>query len=263
LPGRPGRWLAASVGANWPRARWLPRPLRLGRVIENLARDPAAAYFIDLCFLKPWDAQALMGSATEDPRDSAVYDTVTSAYRSCPSASDLQRAQYADLKIYLPNDPLVKVDRMSMAHGLEIRSPLLDRRVVEFAFRIPTERKFSLFRSKPLLRSLASRRLPADVVHLPKRGFTSPIGTWLAGPYAQRFEDDVLGPGSIVRDLVDVTLVRRLAGEHRVGAADHSYALWALWMLERWHATVHRQSPVHTGAASVVRRSPEFVKETL
>ena len=82
----------------------------------------------------------------------------------------------------MPNDPLVKVDRMSMAHGLEVRCPLLDRRVVELAFRIPAAPRNAGRQGKALLRELAKRRLPAALATLPKRGFTAPIGAWIARP---------------------------------------------------------------------------------
>jgi asparagine synthase (glutamine-hydrolysing) len=146
----------------------------------------------------------------------------------------VQRAQYADLKVYMPNDPLVKVDRMSMANSLEIRCPLLDHRLVELAFQIPADRKMPNGEPKSLLRSLAERRLPKKILSLPKRGFTAPVGSWLAGPYAERFRDDVLGPGGRARDVVDAGRVAALFDEHRSGRADHAYALWAVWMLERW-----------------------------
>ena len=116
----------------------------------------------------------------------------------------MQRAQYADLKIYLPNDPLVKVDRMSMAHSLEIRCPLLDHRLVELAFQHP-DRPQDAERTSPsrCCDGLAERRLPQKVVNMPKRGFTAPVGAWLAGPYAERFRGDVLGAGIARRDIVD------------------------------------------------------------
>jgi asparagine synthase (glutamine-hydrolysing) len=226
---------AAWLGARWPRARAFPRPLRLGTVLENLGRDPAGAYYADLCFLKPQDARALLGQApTRTPEDSPVYQQVTQPYRDCASTSAVQRAQYADLKVYMPNDPLVKVDRMSMAHGLEIRCPLLDHRLIELAFRIPTHRKMPNGRPKSLLRSLAERRLPRRVVGMPKRGFTAPVASWLAGPYAEAFRRDVLTPGARTRDIVDTARVARLFQDHRAGQADHAFALWAVWMLERW-----------------------------
>ena len=234
VPGQRGRKAAAWLGARWPRSRSLPRPLRVGNVLENLGRDPAAAYYADLCFLKPHDARALLGKPPDrDPADSAVFEQVTRPYRECPSDSAVQKAQYADLKIYMPNAPLVKVDRMSMAHGLEIRCPLLDHHLVELAFTIPTAAKLADGQPKSLLRGLAERRLPEDLVHRPKSGFSAPVGPWLAGPYAGRFRDDVLGPDSMSRDIVDQARVTRLFSEHLNGH-DHSYALWAVWMLERW-----------------------------
>ena len=157
--------------------------LRAGTVLENLGRDAASAYYADLCLLKPGEARALLGRDPDrDPRSSPIFEQVTAPYRLCSSASDVQRAQFADLKIYLPNDVLVKVDRMSMAHGLEVRAPLLDRRVVEAAFRIPAEHKLLNGRTKHLLRTLARTRLPAEVVDRRKHGFDAPIGRWIAGP---------------------------------------------------------------------------------
>jgi asparagine synthase (glutamine-hydrolysing) len=235
MPGSAARKAAAWLGARWPRSRAFPRPLRLGNVLENLARDPAGAYYADLCFLKPQDARALLGKApTRAPEESPVYEQVTRPYRECPSGSAVQRAQYADLKIYMPNDPLVKVDRMSMANSLEIRCPLLDHRLVELAFRIPTDKKMANGQPKSLLRALAERRLPKKILTLPKRGFTAPIASWLAGAYADDFRADVLSPASHARGMVDVARVGRLFDQHRAGAADHSFALWAVWMLERW-----------------------------
>ena len=175
LAGWLGRPLAARPA--------LPRPLRAGTLLENLGRDPAGAYYADLAFLKPADTRALMGLAPDgDVTKSPVYEAVTEPYRRCTSKDPLQRAEYADLKVYMPNDPLVKVDRMSMAHSLEVRCPLLDRRVVELAFRIPASRKQVGRQGKALLRALARRRLPGALWQLPKRGFTAPIGEWIAGP---------------------------------------------------------------------------------
>ena len=131
------------------------------------------------------------------------------------------------------NGPLVKVDRMSMAHSLEIRCPLLDHHLVELAFSIPPEAKLADGQPKSLLRGLAERRLPEDLVHRPKSGFSAPVGAWLAGTYAGRFREDVLSADSKTRDIVDRERVSQLFSEHQ-GGQDHSFALWAVWMLERW-----------------------------
>jgi asparagine synthase (glutamine-hydrolysing) len=179
-----------------------------------------------------------MGIAVEpDLSSSPIFAAVTEPYRRCPSRDPVQRAEYADLKIYLPNDPLVKVDRMSMAHGLEVRCPLLDRRVVELAFRIPATQKQCGGTGKVLLRTLARRRLPGRLWELPKRGFTAPIGEWLAGRYSSMFYDEVLRARTAVAAHIDVRELEHRFEQHQRGAADHGYTLWAVWVLERWLKT--------------------------
>ena len=177
------------------------------------------------------------------PESSPVYQAVTEPYRRCPSSSAVQRAEYADLKVYMPNDPLVKVDRMSMAHSLEVRSPLLDRRVVELAFRIPAEHKQIGREGKVPLRRLARQRLPGALWQLPKRGFTVPIGRWIGGPQADMFRDEVLGAGARLSGHLDARELARRFEDHRAGRGAHDYTLWAVWVLERW---LLRRSPLPT-----------------
>ena len=237
LPGTVGRHSARWLAGQWPRSKALPRALRLGTVLDNLSRTPAEAYYADLCFLKPAGARGLLGlTPSRDVTDSAVYDAVTAPYLRCPSASPVQRAQYADLKVYLPNDVLVKVDRMSMLHGLEVRSPLLDRRIVELAFRIPTATKMPALKAKHLLKTLARTRLPERISTLPKHGFTAPVGDWIGRTHAGKFRADVLDNGRSLSTWFDMRLLRTMFDDHRSGRADHSHALWAVWMFARWHA---------------------------
>ena len=241
MPGRLAP-LMAWLGRRWPRSPRLPRPLRLGGLLENLGTDPATAYYTDLTFFRPADARRLMGAAPDrDPTKSPVYHAVTDPYRRCPSADPVQRAEYADLKVYLPNDSLVKVDRMSMVHGLEVRSPLLDREVVEFAFRIPASRKHSFRQSKLILRELALHRLPKSFWRLPKRGFSAPIGNWIREVPGHMFEDEVLGSSALIGRWIDLKELTRLVTEHRAGTVDRGYILWACWLLERWLRTLEER----------------------
>lgn len=235
LPGSAPRGLARFLGRNWPRSRRLPKVLRLGTILENLGEDPATAYFADLCFSSPRDVRALLGrAASHDYRESPVYGAVTEPYKSCPSASPIQRAQYADLMVYLPNDVLVKVDRMSMAHSLEVRCPLLDHRVSEFAFRLPVDTKMPALRCKHLLKTLAAERLPPAVLQRGKHGFTAPVARWISGPIGQQFSDQVLTHRSAISSYVDIEVLRSWFQEHDRGHRDRSFALWAAWVFERW-----------------------------
>jgi asparagine synthase (glutamine-hydrolysing) len=242
------RWLPAFsapaaqwLGRQWPRHPRLPRPLRLGALLQNLGTNEADAYYHDLCFMKPADTARLLGAGTGT--DTASYAAVTDAYRACPSSCAVQRAQYADLKVYLPDDVLVKVDRMSMAHSLEVRCALLDHRLVEFAFRIPTATKLPAMRSKHLLRRIAARRLPPEVVNGKKRGFTAPVDTWMRSAVGRQCEEEVLDSASPLAGWLDMARVRTLLLQHRSGTRDHAYALWAIWMLHRW--SVSQAAPLN------------------
>ena len=255
LAGSAGRRALGWLGGRWPRNHKLPRAFRIGTLLENVARDPAAAYYFDLCFMKPNAARALVGlPAVSDLSRTRAYEAVTEPYRRCPSKSPLQRAMYADLKVYLPNDVLVKVDRMSMLHGLEVRAPLLDRRIVEFGFRMPIAVKMPRLRPKHLLRSIAATRLPRPILQLPKHGFSAPVGAWMAGPYADAFRDDVLWPGSATSMLLELPRVRTMFEDHLAERADHAHGLWAIWMLERWRglALTREREPVTPAQVSKV-----------
>jgi asparagine synthase (glutamine-hydrolysing) len=244
IAGPWGRRALGGLGRRWPTRHTLPRALRIGTLLENVARDPAAAYYFDLCVLKPNAARALIGlSPLSDLSQAQPYAAATDPYRRCGSTSIVQRAMYADLKVYLPNDVLVKVDRMSMQHGLEVRCPLLDRRIVEFGFRAPTRFKMPRWRAKHLLKSLAATRLPPELLRLPKHGFSAPVGEWIGSSYADRFRADVLRPGAAVSTMLDKERVGRMFDDHVAGRANHAYPLWAIWMLERWHQTARRPEP--------------------
>lgn len=244
-----------QAGAWWPVSPSLPRPLRLGTYLENVGRSAEEAYYSDLCFLKPQAARALLGIRQgRDPRDSPVYEAVTAPYRRCPSASAVQRAQYADLKVYLPNDVLTKVDRMSMQNSLEVRAPLLDRRLVELAFRLPERVKLPNLRAKHILKQIAAKRLTPELLTQPKRGFTAPLGEWIGKVYAGQFEAEVLRAGSSVSGLLDIKRVRATFADHVAGRADAGYAMWAIWMLERWAS--RQQTPLNAERSGASERQP-------
>ena len=226
----PVRPVVRALGALWPRAAWLPRPLRIGTLLDNLQVDEATAYYRDLCITKP----ALVETLFRNPTPSYIESFVTDTYRRPAGADPVQRSQYADIMIYLANDVLVKVDRMSMRNSLEVRSPFLDHKVVEFAVRLPTELKLRGTKGKYLLRELAKKRLPHSVAHGAKRGFTAPVKGWCTREYAPEFEREVLHASAAVASFLDQEKLRRLYEQTRSGARDFSPMLWTAWVLQRW-----------------------------
>ena len=144
---------------------------------------------------------------------------------------------YVDVKTYLVDDIMTKVDRMSMAVSLEAREPLLDHRLLELAARIPSSLKLKGGRSKYLLRRMLERRLPRTIVDRPKQGFAVPLGEWLRGPLAPMVDELLLTPRFTDRGIFDTSSVARLWRDHRSGRVDHRHRLWSLVMLELWFRT--------------------------
>jgi asparagine synthase (glutamine-hydrolysing) len=140
-----------------------------------------------------------------------------------------------DAETYLPEDVLTKVDRMSMAHSIESRVPLLDNDVIAFASTLPASLKIKNGRRKHVLKEVAATLLPADIVNRRKQGFGVPLGTWFRGNLPELFADTLLSPTSLQRGYFQPAFVRRIVDEHITGKRDHAFRLWQLVVFEKWH----------------------------
>ena len=136
--------------------------------------------------------------------------------------------------MWMTDDVLVKVDRMSMAHSLEVRSPLLDYRILEFAARLPAHMKIQNNKGKILLRNLAEKRLPQEVLNMPKRGFSIPAAQWLRNELRPMAEEAISRKKSIIQQILNPDKLKNLWHEHQTGSRDHSIFLWSLMMLDLW-----------------------------
>jgi asparagine synthetase B (glutamine-hydrolysing) len=151
--------------------------------------------------------------------------------------------QRADLGTYLPGDVLHKVDRMSLAHGLEVRSPFLDVDLAAFAFALPDRVRLPGRRTKPLLRDLALARLPPEVARAPKRGFGVPLDDWFRGPL-RKPALEVLESSALARaQLFRSRYWEPFWQEHQTGRAQHGERLYALLALEVWYLTFLAGAP--------------------
>ncbi|HET7417787.1 MAG TPA: asparagine synthase (glutamine-hydrolyzing) [Solirubrobacterales bacterium] len=161
-------------------------------------------------------------------------DLYRSRYAETAGAEPLARMQDVDLGIYLADDLLVKTDRLSMAHSLELRVPFLDQEVAEFAFSLPRKMKVRGFAKKRLLRSALEPLLPREVTHGRKQGFSIPIAGWLRGPL-EPFAREVLAPSAVARQgLLDPAAVTPILDRHCAGQEDLSRQIWGLMALTLW-----------------------------
>jgi asparagine synthase (glutamine-hydrolysing) len=157
------------------------------------------------------------------------------AFESIPFlAEPEEKMLYADTLSYLPEDILTKVDRASMAVGLEARAPFLDHRIVEFSWRLPMSQKLKGDTGKAILRSLGGRYLRSQVMKQPKMGFCLPVASWLRGPL-RSWAEDLLSEQSLSRQgILNVPAVRGLWRDHLLGKRRHERILWNLLMFQAW-----------------------------
>jgi asparagine synthase (glutamine-hydrolysing) len=238
LPAAVRTGLLGPLARIYPKTDWLPRPLRARYALQNLATTFERAYFADLSLFRPDEKRALLSPDLRSRLGSYdSFDVVNRHFDRTRDLDPLSRLLYVDLKTWLANDILVKVDRMSMATSLEVRAPLLDHRLIDFAASLAPELKYPRRTSKYLLKRHLERRLPADLVYRPKQGFELPVAAWLRGQLRDMSEDLLLSTRAQHRGWVNSQRVARLWRRHLNGVQDHSGQLWALMMLELWHRT--------------------------
>jgi asparagine synthase (glutamine-hydrolysing) len=244
LPGK--RTLAARV---WP---VLPHGFRGKNYLRHVARDDDGRYLDSVSFYQPDEKQALLSHdlriALQGREASSMAQARFSRFGNLPHHSRMMRF---DFETYLPEDVLTKVDRMSMAHSIESRVPLLDNEVIDFAATLPASFKIRHGRRKHILKRAAASMLPAEVLDRRKQGFGVPIGVWFRGNLRSLFHDILLSPRTRSRGYFNQRFVDRIIREHLSGIRDHTLRLWQLLVFELWH----RQ--YLDGAAETTGRLPE------
>jgi asparagine synthase (glutamine-hydrolysing) len=205
------------------------------RFMRALHLAPAIAHFTWNGTWLPEEARRLVTTqALAASADTALKRVAAS--HALPERPTLRELQTADVRDYLPNDILAKSDRMSMAHGLEVRSPFLDPDLAEFALRLPAALKVSTNgTTKRVLRELARRTYGVDVAGARKQGFSIPVHTWLRGP-ARPLVDDLLTPASLADiPILDARAIGAVVQAHMSGKRSYGFELWGLMVLVAWH----------------------------
>jgi len=246
--------------AAWRARRWfrrVPRPLRRAirwgvdrlpvsqrklsfefkakRFVRGAEMDlPTAHYFWRMVLAE--DAKRCL---LEDPERFAGFPPSAAlfveAYDRCAAEDELNRLLFVDASFHLPDDLMIKNDRMTMAHSIEARVPFTDRRLVDFLARVPPRWKLRGLRPKHLLREAMRGRLPDRVLDKKKVGLEMPYSLWFRGAWRDLGEALLLAPGADAGGLLNPRGIRRLWDEHQCAAADHGRALWGITNYLVWH----------------------------
>lgn len=226
--------LFGGLGTLYPKADWAPRPLRAKTTLLSLAGSDEEGYARALAVTPPEVRELLYTEEFRRRRGShRAEDELIALMRGAPGRSALDRAQYADLKFWLPGDILTKVDRTSMAVSLEAREPLLDHRLIEFAAALPERLRVRGGQGKWLLKRTMRRYLPDEVLYRPKQGFVTPIAQWFRGPLAGAARNIGAGSALARTGWFDPQRLHLLAAAHVSGRSDNSRLLWQLLMLDK------------------------------
>jgi asparagine synthase (glutamine-hydrolysing) len=235
--------LFGALGALYPKLDWAPRPLRAKATLEELARDTDEAYFASVSVCSDDLRRRLFSPAlTAELQGYNAVEVLKEHMAQCGSEDPLSRVQYADIKTYLPGDILTKVDRASMASSLEVRVPLLDHTLVEWAARLPPRLKLRGREGKYVFKSALEPYVPPEILYRPKQGFAVPLAAWFRGPLRQRLRASLSGPVLCESGLFDEAAIAALLDQHQSGERDHSAALWTLSMFESFLRRIHSGS---------------------
>jgi asparagine synthase (glutamine-hydrolysing) len=223
----------AVAAAVWPR---LPHGATGKNFLRRVARNERGRYLDQISFFQRDEKQALLttdlrrqiGDADAEAALSRHFDRL----RALPWHGQMM---HFDFETYLPEDILVKVDRMSMAHSIESRVPLLDNEVLEYAACLPAGMKIHKGRRKHILKEAARGLVPAEILDRRKQGFGVPIDVWFRASSRELVADVLRSPRARQRGYFEPRFVERLVREHETGRRDHAARLWALLVFELWH----------------------------
>ena len=244
--------LFGLLSSVYPKLDWAPRVLRAKSTLQALARDTAGGYFHTVSVV--YDSvrekifsdrlrSELQGYSAREVMERHVQNAQTDDPLSC--------IQYADMKTYLPGDILTKVDRASMAHSLEVRVPLLDHPLVEWAGRLPSSLKLSGMEGKYIFKKSLEPHIPHDVMYRPKMGFAVPLSASFKGALRDKVNAAVNSEVLDDTQYFDRDYLRTVVDEHQSGVREHSAIIWSLMMFESFLRRVHEgQEPLSTGTVT-------------
>ncbi|MCF6246268.1 MAG: asparagine synthase (glutamine-hydrolyzing) [Desulfobacula sp.] len=223
------------LGKLYPKADYLPQIFRGKAFLSNVARDPIGAYYFSVCAVHDMDKKQFFNSDTlREINKYQTFDLFKKIYDNAPANDHLSKIQYLDIKTYLCEDILTKVDRASMAVSLEVRCPILDHVFMEYAAKIPSKMKLKGLEGKHIFKKSLKKLLPDDILYRKKMGFGVPILEWMKGELKGYTQELVL-EGNASKTYLNISHLEKIWKEHQRGIRNWSTELWIIMMFNLWH----------------------------
>jgi asparagine synthase (glutamine-hydrolysing) len=233
LPYSIRRILFGTLAKIYPKADWAPRFLRAKSTFQGLSLDSVSAYFQTVCQNGDQIRSKLFSEKLKEKLNGYnALDIFKQHAARAPKQDSQSLIQYLDAKTYLVSDILTKVDRASMAHSLEVRSPFMDYHWIEWISGIDPKYKFDGTTGKSLLKRTMEPHLPKDILYRKKMGFSVPLCRWFRGPLKQRVHQVLSGDTLAKTGWFNADYLSRIESEHQSGLRDHSTLIWSLVMFE-------------------------------
>ena len=232
VPESVRRTVFGPLGEFYPKLGWAPRVFRAKSTFQSLARNPIEGYFHGISCCPPSMKKHLL--SPDLGKQLAGYDSADVLryhYDRANTTDPLSRIQYVDIKTYLVDDILVKVDRASMAHSLEVRCPLLDHKLMELIAQIPSRLKLRNGQGKYIFKKSLQTILPPEVLNRRKRGFAMPVAEWFRGQLKEFAYDTLFGRQD---GLLNSAFLMNCWNQHQRGRRDWSALLWTTMMFRKW-----------------------------
>jgi asparagine synthase (glutamine-hydrolysing) len=253
LPLGVRRAVFGPLGRFYPKLDWAPQFLRGKTTFEALARDQVEAYFhgVSLCSDK-MRSDLFAGDFKRQLGGYGASEVFRQHAAGKSFSEGVTLAQYLDYKTYLPGDILTKVDRASMAHSLEVRTPFLDYEFVEWSAQLPAAAKLRASEGKAVLKEALEPVLPKEILYRKKMGFAVPLDIWFRGSLKEHIADVVRGSRLAGCGIFEKDTLARMVAQHQSGQRDFSAPLWSLLMFDGFLRR-HEEAAAEPIGASLAR----------
>ena len=249
LPAALRQPLFGFLGRVYPKADWAPRMFRAKTTFEGMARTSVEAYFHSMSQIRqPMRSQLYSARFKSLLGGYSAQEVFERHARNANTDDPLALIQYIDCNTYLVGDINTKVDRASMAHSLEVREPLMDHELVEWAATLPSSLKLQGSNGKAFFKKAMEPHLPNEVLYRPKMGFAVPLARWFRGPLRQRVRDALLDGPMLDSGWFNPATIKQIVEQHESGVRDHSTPLWTLLMYDAFMRCSLGETPMAQAA---------------